>query len=244
MNIPGAAKYTDAVFRGAAWLLLAASVGLLAYVGLLRGQTPPAYSDIGNAIQLTASAVAAGAAVWTYHRRNPDIFLVHGAFAAGTWTLANTFWYAFFILIGEGLNYPTLADLGFVGVFLFLIAGFQEGLDRNRLPSWAAAPVALPLLAAGIGLVVVLGPNAKTLTTLVMFSLSAALLSSALLRSVYRHPVLLAATVVCVLAHLMNSLDSTLPNPPWITNAAGALAAITFSLFAIAFLRYTGGTIE
>ncbi|MEN6342282.1 MAG: hypothetical protein ABFC89_06940 [Methanospirillum sp.] len=244
MNIPGASKYTDALFRGATWLLLAASVGLLAYVVLLRGQMPAAYQDIGNAIQLTASAVAAGAAAWSYFRRGPDMLLAHGAFAGATWTLANAFWYAFFILIGSGLNYPTLADLGFAGVFLFLIAGFQEGLPRNRLPAWAAAPIALPLLAAGLWLVAVLGPNAKTLTTFVMFALSAALLSSGLLRSVYRHPVLLAATVVCVLAHLMNSLDSTLPDPPWVTNAAGALAAITFSLFAIAFLQYTGGKVE
>ena len=50
---------------------------------------------------------------------------------------------AYFILIGEGLNYPTVADLGFVGVFLFLIAGLQEGLARNRLSVLAAAPIAI-----------------------------------------------------------------------------------------------------
>ncbi len=239
VNVTGASKYTEALFRGALWLLLAVSAGLLAYVILLRGQMPPAYTDIGNAVQLTASAAAAGAAVWSYYRRGPDLLLAHGAFAGATWTLANTFWYAYFILIGEGLNYPTVADLGFAGVFLFLIAGFQEGLPRNRLSSWAAAPIAIPLIGAGLWLVAVLGPNAKTLTTLVMFALSAALLSSAVLRSVNRHPVLLAATIVCALAHLCNSLDSTLPDPPWVTNAAGALAAITFSLFAIAFLAYS-----
>ncbi len=239
MNVSGASQYPDAIFRGALWLLLAASVGLVAYVVLLHGQMPSMYTDIGNAVQLTASATAAGAAAWSYFRRGPDMLLAHGAFAGATWTLANTFWYAFFILIGEGLNYPTVADLGFAGVFLFLIAGFQEGLPRNRLPAWVSAPIVLPLLGAGLWLVAVLGPNAKTLTTLVMFALSAALISSALLRSVHRHPALLAATIVCVLAHLLNSLDSTLPDPLWVTNAAGALAAVTFSLFAIAFLAYS-----
>ena len=116
----------------------------------------------------------------------------------------------YFILIGEGLNYPTVADLGFAGVFLFLITGFQEGLPRNRLPGWVAAPVA-PLIVTGLWLVAVLGADAKTLTTLVIFVLSAALLTSALLRSAERHPVLLAATVVFVLAHLCNSLNSTPP---------------------------------
>lgn len=241
MNVSGAPRYADALFRGALWLLLAASAGLLAFVVLLQGQMPAAYHDIGNAIQLAASAAAAAACAWTYYRRSPDILLVHGAFAAGTWTLANAFWYAYFILIGEGLNYPTVADLGFAGVFLFLIAGFQEGLARNRLPAWATAPIALPLLAAGLWLVALLGADAKTLTTLVVFALAAALLSAALLRSAHRHPVLLAATVAFALTHILNSLDSTLPDPPWVTNAAGALAAIAFSLFAIAFLGYAGG---
>lgn len=239
MNVSGASRNSDSLFRGALWLLLAVSVGLVAYVVLLHGQMPSVYTDIGNAIQLTASMAAAGAAAWSYYRRGPDMLLAHGAFAGATWTLANTFWYAYFILIGEGLNYPTVADLGFAGVFLFLIAGFQEGLPRNRLPLWAAAPIALPLLAAGLWLVAVLGPNAKTITTLVMFALSAALLSTALLRSVHRHPILLAATVVCVIAHICNSLNSTLPDPPWVVKEAGALAAVTFSLFAIAYLTYS-----
>ena len=241
MRVAGAPRYADTLLRGAVLALFVVSLGLLGAVVLVRGTMPAAYTDIGNATQLVASGAAAATAAWSYYRRGPDMLLVHGAFAAGTWTLANAFWYAYFILIGEGLNYPTVADLGFAGVFLFLIAGLQEGLARNRLPALAAAPIALPLLGAGVWLVAVLGTNAKTLTTLVVFALSAALLSSALLRSVHRHPVLLAATVVFSLTHLLNSLDSTLPDPPWVTNAAGALAAISFSLFAIAYLRHAGG---
>jgi len=239
MRLRAAPQYLDIFFLGALVVLLAVSLGLFGYVVLLRGEMPDAYVDIGNAVQLLASATAAGAASWTYFRRGPDLLLAHGAFAGATWTLANAFWYAYFILIGEGLNYPTVADLGFAGVFLFLIAGFQEGLPRNRLPGWAAAPIVLSLIGAGLWLVAVLGADAKTLTTLVIFVLSAALLTSALLRSADRHPVLLAATVVFVLAHLCNSLNSTLPDPPWVVKAAGALAAITFSLYAIAFLTYS-----
>ncbi len=241
MRIRALPKYPDSLFHGALFVLLAVSLGLLGAVLLVHGTMPALYTGIGNATQLVASAAAAGAAAWTYFRRRPDMLLAHGAFAGATWTLANAFWYAFFILIGEGLNYPTVADLGFAGVFLFLIAGFQEGLARNRLPAWSAVPIAVPLLAAGLWLVALLGADAKTLTTFVFFALTAALLSVALLRSVHRHPVLLAATIVFALAHIFNSLHSTLPDPSWVTNAAGALAAIAFSLFAIAYLGYDGG---
>lgn len=238
MRLRDAPGYLDTFLLALFVVLLLASLSLLGAVVAVRGPMPATYTSIGNAIQLVASATAAGAAAWTYHRRGPDLLLAHGAYAGATWTLANTFWYAFFILIGEGLNYPTVADLGFAGVFLFLIAGCQEGLARNRLSTAAALPVALPLLAAGFWLVTALGTDAKTLTTLVVFALSAALLSTALLRSVHRHPVLLAAVIVFVLAHLANSLNSTLPEPPWPVKAAGALAALSFSLFAIAYLRY------
>ena len=220
-------------------MLLVVSLGLLGTVVLVHGAMPAAYTSIGNATQLVASAAAAGAAAWTYSRRGPDMLLAHGAFAGATWTLANAFWYAFFILIGAGLNYPTVADLGFAGVFLFLIAGFQEGLARNRMPGWAALPIALPLIGGGLWLVAQLGVDSKSLTTLVVFALAAALLSAALLRSAHRHPVLFAATVVFALAHICNSLHSTLPDPAWVTNSAGALAAIAFSLFAIAYLTYS-----
>lgn len=238
MRLRDGPVYLDQLLLAVFVALLLASLSLLGAVVAVRGPMPATYTDIGNAIQLVASATAAGAAAWTYFRRGPDLLLAHGAFASATWTLANTFWYAFFLLIGEGLNYPTVADLGFAGVFLFLIAGLQEGLPRGRLPWWTAVPIAVPLLAAGLWLVLAIGADAETLTTLVVFALAAGLLTSALLRSAYRHRVLLAATVVFCITHILNSLDSTLPDPPWITNAAGAMAAIAFSLFAIAYLRY------
>jgi len=239
MGHRGAPQYLDTLFRGALLVLLALGLGMLGIVVFFRGVLPDAYPIYGNVVQLSASTVAAGAAAWAYYRRGPDLLLAHGAFASATWTLANTFWYAYYILIGEGLNYPTVADLGFAGVFLFLIAGYQEGMARGRLPWWSATPVALPLLAAGFWLVLALGADAKTLTTLVVFALAAALLTAALLRSAYRHPVLLAATVTFALTHILSSLDGTLPSPPWITHAGGALAAMAFSLFGLAYLGYT-----
>lgn len=238
MRLRAAPPYLETLLFGALVVLLLVSLSLLGAVIAVRGPMPAAYTDAGNAVQLVASAAAAGAAAWTYSRRGPDLLLAHGAFASATWTLANAFWYAFFILIGEGLNYPTVADLGFAGVFLFLIAGFQEGLPRSRAPAWTAAVVAIPLLAAGCWLVVALGANAQTMTTFVVFGLAAILLVSSLLRSTFQHRVLLPATVVFCITHILNSLDSTLPDPPWVTNAAGAMAAVAFSLFAIAYLRY------
>lgn len=241
MQLRAGSHYPDFIYRGMLSVLLAVSLGLLGGVILVHGEMPATYTWFSNVIQLVASIVAAGTAAWIYHRRNPNLLLVHGAFAGATWTLANTFWYAYFIVIGEGLNYPTVADLGFAGVFLFLIAGYLEGMERAPHPSWHAALIVMPLCSFGLGLVYLLGANAKTLTTLVVFVLAAVLLSEALLRSAHRHPALLAATVVFVLTHIFNSLDSTLANPPWITNIAGALAAIAFSLFALAYFGYTRG---
>ncbi len=231
-------RYGELVVRGVLVVLLVVSLGLLGSVVVLRGEMPALYNGISNATQLVASTAAAGAAAWVYLRRTPDMLLAHGAFAGATWTLANAFWYAYFIVIGEGLNYPTVADLGFAGVFLFLISGYQEGMARSSLPAWYVAPVVV-LPAVGFGLIFLLGANAKTLTTLVIFILAAVLVSEALLRSACRHPALLAATLVFVLAHLLNSLRSTLPDPPWVVSATGALAAISFSLFALAYLGYT-----
>jgi hypothetical protein len=238
MRLRAAPQYLETLFLGALVVLLAVSFGLLGAVVFLHGQMPAPYNDISNAVQLVASASAAGACAWTYYRREPDILLVHGAFAAGTWTLANAFWYAYSIFIGLDLIYPTVADLGFAGVFLFLIAGYEEGLGRNGLPAWVAAPIVLPPVAAGAWLVAVLGPSPATLTTLVFLALAGALVAEAVLRSAARHPVLLAATLAFALTHLLNSLRSTLPDPPWLVNATGALAALSFSLFAIAYLGY------
>jgi hypothetical protein len=240
MQLRAGPRYPDSIFRGLVVALLAVSLGLISSVIILRGVMPPSYNGISNATQIVASLTAAGAAAWTYYRRNPDLLLAHGAFAGATWTLANTFWYAYFAIIGEGLNYPTVADLGFAGVFLFLIAGYVEGMERGPLPSWYTAPIALPLVGIGLGLVYLLGANGKTLTTLVVFVLAAVLLSEALLRSAYRYPPIFAATVAFVLAHLFNSLDSTLPSIPWEfgVEAVGPMAAIAFSLFALSYLGY------
>lgn len=241
MQLPVGRRYPETVFRGILVVLLVVSLGLLGGVVVLAGDLTVLYNEISNATQLVTSMVAAGVAAWTYHRRNPNLLLAHGAFAGATWTLANAFWYAYFILIGEGLNYPTVADLGFAGVFFFLIAGYLEGMERGPLPSWYAAPITLPLFAFGLGLVYLLGANAETLTTLFVFVLAAVLLSEALLRSAYKYPALLGGTIAFALAHMLNSLRSTFPDPPWAVNAAGALAAIAFSLLALAYIGYTKG---
>jgi hypothetical protein len=230
----------ESVFRGMLIVLLTISLGMLGGVILFRGEMPAAYNGISNTVQLVASTVAAGAAAWVYHRRKKALFLAHGAFAAATWTLANTFWYAYFVLIGEGLNYPTVADLGFVGVFLFLISAYREGMARSTLSARYAVPALVLLPLFGLVPVFLLGVNGKTLTTLVVFVLAAVLLSEALLRSGYRYPLLLSGTIAFVLAHLFNALDSTIPNLPWVVGveAVGALAVLAFSLFGLAFLGY------
>jgi hypothetical protein len=228
-------RYGERAVRGMLVVLLVVSLGLLGDVILGHGPMSATYTGISNAIQLVASTATMGAAAWVYFRRTPRLFVAHGAFAAATWTLANGFWYAYFLVIGEGLNYPTVADLGFAGVFFFLIAGVLEGQPRGQQSRWVVGPVAISLLALGLWPVLLLGGNAKTITTLVVCMLSAVLLSEALLRSMYRHPPLFTAILAFILAHLLNSFNSTLVDPPWITHGAGALAAIAFSLFALGY---------
>ena len=232
-------QYGEQVVRGMLVLLLLISLALLGYVIYVHGTMSATYTGISNAVQLVASAATVGAAGWVYFRRNPSLFVAHGAFAGATWTLANGFWYMYLIVIGSGLNYPTVADLGFVGAFFFLIAGVMEGQPRGKMSRWVVVPVAIPLLALGLLPVLLLGVNAQTITTLVVFLLSTILLSEALFRTVYHHRLLFAGILAFVLAHLLNSLNSTIVDPPWITHAAGALAAIAFSLFALGFYGYT-----
>ncbi|HZD43068.1 MAG TPA: hypothetical protein VE134_03325 [Methanomicrobiales archaeon] len=233
-------RLAEIVFRGVLIVLLAIAVGMLGSVVLLRGEMPAAYNSISNTVQVVASTVAAGAAAWVYYSRKKSLLLAHGAFAGATWTLANTFWFAYFVLIGEGLNYPTVADLGFIGVFLFLISGYQEGMARSSLPAWYAAPALAILPLFGLVPVFLLGVSGKTLTTLVVFVLAAVLISEALLRSGYRHPLLLSGTIAFAITHLFNSLDSTIPNLPWAVGveAVGGMAVLSFSLLGLAFLQY------
>jgi hypothetical protein len=232
-------RYAELAVRGMLVVLFVVSLGLLGDVILVHGTMSYTYTGISNAIQLVASTASVGTAAWVYFHRTPSLFIAHGAFAAATWTLANGFWYAYFLVIGEGLNYPTVADLGFAGVFFFLIAGILEGHPRGPLSRWVVGPIVISLLALGLWSVLLLGVNAKTLTTLVVCMLSAVLLSEALLRSMHHHPTLFAAIIAFILAHLLNSLNSTLVDPPWVTHGAGALAAIAFSLFALGFFGHT-----
>ena len=238
MQLPVDRRYPETVFRGILVVLLVVSLGLLGGAVVVAGDLTGFYNDVSNAAQLVASLAAAGVAAWTYLRRTPNLLLAHGAFAGATWTLGNAFWYAYFILIGGDLNYPTVADLGFVGAFLFLIAGYLEGMPRSSLPWWHAALIAVPLFVFGLGFVYLLGVNAKTLTTLVILVLAVILLSEAILRSAHRFPVLFGGTIVFSLAHILYALRSTLPDPPWPLNAAGSMAAIAFSLLALAYLGY------
>ena len=124
--------------------------------------------------------------------------------------------------------------------FLFLISGYREGMPRSPLPTGYAVPALVILPLIGLSPIILLGVNAKTLTTFVVFVLAAVLLSEALLRPGYKHPLLLGGTIAFVLAHLFNSIDSTVPNLPWAASveAVGALAVLAFSLLGLAFLGY------
>lgn len=216
--------------------LLALSVGLVAVVLFLPEHSFPGFSDISNYTQLITSGSMAAVCLYAYFRWSPDALLIHGAFAAASWTLANMFWYAYTLIIGTSLMYPTVAEAGFIGVFLFLIAGYEEVFARNRLPAWTAAAIMLPLLAVPLWLIITMGLTLATALTLLFFVLTTGLVAVAVLYSVSLYRVLFLGTLAVALTHMLYAVRSTLLEPHWILGIVGPLAAVSFALLALGML--------
>ncbi len=218
------------------YLLLAVSVGLVAVVLFLPDHSFPGFSDISNYTQLITSGSMAVVCLYAYFRWSRDALLIHGAFAAVSWTLANTFWYAYTLIIKTNLMYPTVAEAGFIGVFLFLIAGYEEVFARNRLPVWVTGAIMLPPLAVPLWLVLGMGLNLATVLTLLFFILAMGLVAVSVLYSVHLYGVLFLGTLAVALTHMLYAVRSTLPDPPWLLGVVGPLAAVSFALLALGML--------
>jgi hypothetical protein len=218
------------------YVLLAISVGLILVVLFHPDHAVPGFLDISNYVQLIASGSMAATCLYAYVRWSPDALLIHGAFAGVSWTLANTFWYAYALIIGMDLMYPTVSEAGFIGVYLFLIAGYQEVFPRNQISFWIAPAIVLPFVAPPLWLFSLLGITPATVLTLVFFLLSGGLIAVAVLYSVHLYRVLFLGTIAVALAHMLYSFRSTVPDPHWAFGIAGSLAAVSFTLLALGML--------
>ncbi|MGD9936090.1 MAG: hypothetical protein AB7S61_01275 [Methanoregulaceae archaeon] len=244
MEAPGTPLARLAVLSAAFYLLLAVSIGLFGVVLVAPGHSFPGFYDLSNYTQLLASSAVTIICAYAYFRWSRDVLLVHAAFAAGGWTLANAFWYAYTLIIGTSLPYPTVADAGFVGVFPFLIAGYQEVFVRNRLPSWVGLVVLGPLVIVALWLVADLGVTPATLLTLLFFVLCGGLVMISLLYSIYLYRVLFLGTLAISITHILNAYRSTVLEPHWLFGVVGPLAAISFALLGIGLLGRTKEAME
>ncbi|HHY27270.1 MAG TPA: hypothetical protein GX523_11125 [Desulfitobacterium dehalogenans] len=78
-------------------------------------------NTVANGIQLFAG-LAIGMLVICYARFSFERYLVLGvALAVLSWTLGQLYWFSFIFLDGSSLPYPSIADLGFIGTYFFLI---------------------------------------------------------------------------------------------------------------------------
>ncbi len=239
VEVPGTPLSRLAVLSSVFYLLLAVSIGLLGVVLVAPDHSFPGFYDLSNYTQLLISSTVTIVCTYAYFRWSRDVLLVHAAFAAGGWTLANAFWYAYTLIIGTSLPYPTVADAGFIGVFPFLIAGYQEVFVRNRLSSWIGVLVIGPLVAIAAWLIVDLGVTPATLLTLLFFVLCGSLVVISLSYSVYLYRILFIGTLAISLTHIMNAYRSTVLEPHWLFGVVGPLAAISFALLGIGLLGRT-----
>ncbi|HOT95030.1 MAG TPA: hypothetical protein PK089_07585 [Methanoregulaceae archaeon] len=239
MDVPRTPPVLFTVLSALFQVLLAVSIGLFGVVLVVPGHSFPGFHDLSNYTQLFTSAMVTIACAYAYARWSRDVLLLHAGFAAGGWTLANAFWYSYTLIIGTSLPYPTVADAGFIGVFPFLIAGYQEVFARNRFPSWIGLLVLCPLAAGALWLMADLGVTPATLLTLLFFLLCGSLVVVSLLYSVYLYRVLFLGTLAISLTHLLNAYRSTVLEPHWLFGIVGPLAAISFALLGIGLLVRT-----
>lgn len=244
VEAPGTPLARLAALSSTFYLLLAVSIGLFGVVLFAPDHSFPGFYDLSNYTQLLTSSAVTIACACAYFRWSRDVLLIHVAFAAGGWTLANAFWYAYTLIIGTSLPYPTVADAGFVGVFPFLIAGYQEVFVRNRLPSYIGLVVTGPLVAVALWLMMDIGVTPATLLTLLFFVLCGSLVAVSLLYSVYLYRVLFLGTLAIAVTHILNAYRSTVLEPHWLFGIVGPLAAISFALLGIGLLGRTKEAME
>jgi hypothetical protein len=221
-------------------LLLIGSLGLGLAVFLLPSHTFEGFGAVSNALQFLASISCLIVCVTAYLFLSRDLLLVYAGFAFGGWTLANTFWYAYTLIIGPTLMYPTVAEAGFLGVFLFLASGYLEvfpGSARSLLRSAGISLCLIMLFSIPVYLILHLGLTLSTGVTLLFFLFSGYLLQVSLFHGVYEYRFLFAGTLVVIVAHLFYAVrEAALPDF-WLLRLVGPLVVLSFCLLEIGLLQ-------
>lgn len=207
----------------------------------LPSHTFEGYGTISNALQLLTSitCLIACAAVYLFWSR--DLLLIYAGFAFGGWTLANTFWFAYTLIIGPTLMYPTVAEAGFLGVFLFLASGYLEvfpGRPQSLTRSVGSTLFILVLFSlVPVYLVLNQGLTLSTGVTLLFFLFTGYLLQVSLSRRVYQDRLLFAGTLLVIVAHLIYAVRETAFPDFWLFRIVGPLVVLSFCVLAIGLLQ-------
>jgi hypothetical protein len=223
-------------------LLLAGSLGLLLAVLLLPSHTFDGYGTVSNGLQLLTSIACLIVCVSAYIFWSRDLLLIYAGFAFGGWTLANTFWYAYTLIIGPTLMFPTVSEAGFLGVFLFLASGYLEAFPSSArsLPRLGVFAFCLiMLLSVPVYLINQLGLTLSTGVTLLFFLFGGYLLLVSLSRQVYEERFLFAGTLMVIVAHLIYAVRETAYPDFWLFRIVGPLVVLSFCLLEIGLLQRT-----
>lgn len=139
---------------------------VLAAVLVILGYTLPAdlFFLLNNMSQVAIGIACTATSVLLYLSRRQILFSI-AAFAFGGWTLSNLFWYSYAAILGRNLMYPTVADAGFLGFFLFLAAAYRVSWPRHPAGTVREILVVLPLVllpviavsSAGAGILIITG---------------------------------------------------------------------------------------
>lgn len=221
-------------------LLLACSLGLGLAVLLLPSHTFEAFGMVSNGLQFLASITCLIACVVLYLFWSRDLLLIYAGFAFGGWTLANTFWYAYTLIIGPTLMYPTVTEAGLLGLFLFLSSGYTEFFPDSIRSSARMGIMALCLvlfIPVPLYLILHLGLTLATGITLLFFLFGGYLLWVSLSRRVYENRFLFAGTLLVIASHLAYAVRETAFPDFWPFRLVGPLIVLSFSLLEIGLLQ-------
>lgn len=194
------------------------------------------FTDWSNYGQFAVSFLCTAIAIYLYvvsHRRN--IFLLAG-FSSGLWFTSNVFWFLYMKILGRGLLYPCIADVGFLGTFLLLATAIW------LTPAGKKLTLSLPVAVYGISLIIFGALALTNVTGQTMVNIVYGLSSSLLLLAVIQHYDkkyrLFYAGVVCycvtMLAYVLR--ETYFPDEPFFT-VVGQLAMITFCLIPLGLIK-------
>lgn len=171
-----------------------------------------------------------------YKKKANTVFLLAG-FGFAVWTLGQIFWYSYEQLIGRGLIYPSIAEAGFIGFFLFIAAGIQISFRRNRLraiPVLSFALYVIPvifLFIAGIGV--------KSLFNFVYFSASVFLIYISVSYLKREYIELLSGNLIYSLAFMIYASKETIFPTVKFFYFVGPLVMIGLCLIQLGLLNLT-----